>query len=52
MKKEKATEVKCQACKKVISKSQIGLIIISSYLLISSIYGTVELIKNLIRLFD
>lgn len=52
MKKEKATEVKCQACKKGMSNTQIGLIIFSAYILISSIYGTIELIKNLIGMFN
>jgi hypothetical protein len=52
MKKEKATEVKCQACKKVFSNTQIGLIVVSVYVLISSVYGTIELIKNLIGLFN
>lgn len=52
MKKEKATEVKCQACKRGMSNTQIGLLVVSAYILISSIYGTIELIKNLIGFFN
>ena len=52
MKKEKATEVKCQACKTGLSNTQIGLLVVSAYILISSIYGTIELIKNLIGFFN
>jgi hypothetical protein len=52
MEKEKATEVKCQACKRGLSNTQIGLLVVSAYILISSIYGTIELIKNLIGFFN
>ena len=51
MEKQKATEVGCQACKKSFTSTQKGLIILSIYVLLSSIYGTIELIKNLIEIF-
>ena len=52
MEREKATVVKCQACKRGMNNTQIGLLVVSAYILVSSIYGTIELIKNLIGFFN
>jgi len=42
----------CKTCKqKGFGKSQIGAIILGSYILLSSIYGTIEFVKNIIEYF-
>ena len=42
----------CKTCKrKSLSKSHWVVMIISSYVLFSSIYGTIKLVKELINLF-
>lgn len=51
MKQEKATEVKCSACKKGMSGSQKWITVLAIYMLIASVYGTIEIIKNIISLF-
>lgn len=50
MKQQKTTD--CKKCKKGLSKTQIGLIILSFYILISSIYGSYKLIGLLINSFN
>lgn len=44
-------EEKCETCNKGLNISQKWLIAFSIYMLVSSIYGTIELIKSLISLF-
>lgn len=45
-------EKECQSCKqKGPGKFQIGTIIFGFYLLGSSIYGTIQIIKNILQLF-
>jgi hypothetical protein len=52
MEKEKATKVTgCKQCEKGLSKSQMGLVGLSIYILGSSIYGTIQLIKLIYGLF-
>ena len=42
----------CKTCKrKSLSKSHWVMVIISTYVLFSSIYGTIKLVKELINLF-
>jgi hypothetical protein len=42
----------CKSCKrKSLSKSHWVMVIISTYVLFSSIYGTIKLVKELINLF-
>jgi hypothetical protein len=51
MTKEKATEVKgCKQCQKGLSTTQKGLVVLSMYILGTSIFGTIELIKYLAEL--
>jgi hypothetical protein len=53
MKKKEATQVTgCKQCKKGLSTTQKGLVILSMYILGTSIYGTIELIKNLVIFFE
>jgi hypothetical protein len=47
MEKKKSTKVECSMCKKGMSNPQIGIIIFAIYLLISSIYGTIQIVKDL-----
>jgi hypothetical protein len=52
MTKKQATEVTgCKKCNKGFNKTQIGILFISGYVLISSIYGTIMFIKLLMNLF-
>lgn len=44
-------EKQCNSCKKGLSLQQKGLFISSFFILGTSIYGTIQLIKNLISLF-
>lgn len=46
---EKSEE--CQTCKKGYSNVQKGMLLLSIYILISSIYGTVQLFKLFSSLF-
>jgi len=47
-----AKEKECNECKKTpYNKNQIWVMIFGSYLLFSSIYGTIELVKSVISLF-
>jgi hypothetical protein len=49
---KKSTEVTgCNTCKKGLNNTQRWLIVFSIYLLITSIYGNVALIKDIISLF-
>ena len=42
----------CNECNQNgISKNQIGIIVFGFYLLGASIYGTIEIVKNIISLF-
>ena len=51
METKKATEVTgCNTCKTGISKKQWGTLFLGMYILSSSIYGTIELIKYVISL--
>lgn len=52
MEKKKATEVKgCKQCQKGLSTTQKGLLVLSMYILGTSIFGTIELIGYLTELF-
>jgi hypothetical protein len=51
MEKKKATEVECSVCKKGMSNSQIWITILAVYMLIAAVYGTIEIVKNIISLF-
>jgi hypothetical protein len=45
-------EKECKKCKKTsVSYKQIGLIMLGFYVLFASIYGTIQIFKNLIDLF-
>jgi hypothetical protein len=44
-------EKKCKTCKKGLSKTHIGLVSLSFFILGTSIYGTIILIKNLLSIF-
>ena len=41
----------CQSCKKGVSKSTWYMLMISFYILLTSIYGTVKLVKEIISFF-
>lgn len=41
----------CNSCKKGISNTQKGMLVLSFYLLGSSIYGTVKLVQLIMSLF-
>jgi hypothetical protein len=42
----------CKACKKTkMKKTKVGIVILGFYLIIASIYGTIEFIKTIIDLF-
>jgi hypothetical protein len=41
----------CKTCKKGVSTSQKWMIVVAVYMLISSAYGTIELIRNIFSLF-
>jgi hypothetical protein len=52
MEQKKATQVtQCKQCKKGLSATQKSLVVLSFYILISSIYGTIKLIQLLSDLF-
>lgn len=52
MEEQYATEAKeCKQCKKGLSKTQIGMVIFSGYLLVSAIYGTYKIIENVLNIF-
>lgn len=52
MEEKKATQVTgCKQCKKGLSTTQKGLLILGFYILATSLYGTVKLIKLLYGLF-
>ena len=52
MEEQYATEAKeCKQCKKGLSTTQKSLVVLSFYILISSIYGTIKLIQLLSDLF-
>ena len=42
----------CKTCNKDLSKGQKGVIVLSFYMLGTSIYGTIILVKHLISLFQ
>ena len=44
-------EKKCKTCKKGLSTTHIGLVSLSFFILGTSIYGTIILIKNLLSIF-
>lgn len=46
---EENTE-ECQSCSKGMSTSQKGMVVLSFYILLSSIYGTYVLLQDLISL--
>jgi hypothetical protein len=49
---KKATKVTgCRKCNKGFTKTQIGIVIFSGYVLMSSVYGTIMLIKMLFGMF-
>jgi hypothetical protein len=45
-------EEECDSCKKGLGKGQAGIIVLSFFMLGTSIYGTVMLVKDLISLFQ
>jgi len=52
MESKKATQVTgCKQCQKGLSTTQKGLVALSIYILGTSVFGTIELIKYLIELF-
>jgi hypothetical protein len=52
MKEKKATQVTgCKQCEKGLSVTQKGILVLSFYILGSSIYGTIKLIQLLYGLF-
>ena len=52
MKKTKSTQVTgCQTCKKGLSKTQISLMLFGFYILGTSVYGTINLVKSILSLF-
>jgi len=52
MEKENATQVTgCKTCGKGLSTTQKSLVVLSLYIIGSSIYGTIQLIKLLYGLF-
>lgn len=52
MKEKKATKVTgCNTCKKGLSSTQYAMLILGSYVLLSSVYGTIQIIKLLSGLF-
>jgi|LakMenEpi03Aug12_release.lakeMendotaPanAssembly.Ray.scaffolds.fasta_scaffold707133_2 hypothetical protein len=51
--KTEATKVTgCKTCKKRLSNTQLFLIFVSVYILLSSIFGTVVMLKYLVDLFN
>jgi len=52
LKKEATKVTGCKTCNRKLSNTQIFLIALSAYILITSIFGTVVLIKNLFDLFS
>jgi len=52
METKKATEVTgCNTCKKGLSETQKWVVALSVYMFLTSIYGTIVLIKNIVDLF-
>jgi hypothetical protein len=52
MEKEKATEVTgCKQCKKGLSTSQQGMLVVGFYILLASVVGTFTIVKYLVDLF-
>lgn len=51
MEKEKATEVKCQTCKKGLNGGQNAMLVFGIYVLFASLIGTIDIINYLISLF-
>ena len=51
MEKKTATKVECQTCKKGINKKQYSMVCLGFYILGTSIYGTIELLKYIFSLF-
>ncbi len=52
MEEKKATEVTgCNTCKKGLSKTQKWVVVLSIWMFLTSIYGTIELVKNILNLF-
>ena len=44
-------EKKCKKCSKTSSYKHIGVIVLGTYVLFATIYGSIELFKDLISLF-
>jgi hypothetical protein len=44
-------EKKCKKCGKTSSYKHIGVIVLGSYVLFATIYGTIQLVNDLIALF-
>lgn len=52
MKVKRATQVTgCKQCNKGFSNTQKGLVVLGTYIFLSSIYGTIEIIKFIMSLF-
>jgi hypothetical protein len=45
------SEKKCNSCKKPLINVESKIVILSTYIIGTSIYGTIELVKKLISLF-
>lgn len=50
-KTEATTVTGCKTCKKGMSTSQWGILLLGLYMLASSIYGTYHIVKQIITLF-
>lgn len=50
-KKESTTVTGCQTCKKGLNKTQISLMVLGFYILGTSVYGTINLVKSILSLF-
>lgn len=46
-----ATEKNCKKCGKPSSYKHIGIIVLGFYVLTATIYGTIEILKQIISLF-
>ena len=52
MESKKATEVtNCKQCKRGLNTTQKSLIVLSFYVMFAAIYGTIQIVKDLINFF-
>jgi hypothetical protein len=50
-KTEATTVTNCKTCKKGMNKNQWGLLILGLYMIGTTIYGTIAIIKDIISIF-